>query len=140
VVRIAKLLRIVQREQCIGCGSCMMACSRTWKNMIGVEKAALKVRAYNGIEGAFSIRACYGCMDPDCARACPTGALTPRKGGGVQLNESLCTHCGLCIEACAPSALQWDFSDQCPLPCHHCGVCVSFCPNHVLEMVEVDQT
>jgi Fe-S-cluster-containing dehydrogenase component len=134
-----KLLRIVQREQCIGCFSCMMACARTWKNTIGVENAALRVRAYNGIEGAFSIRACYGCLDPDCARACPTSALSPRKGGGVSFDVTLCNHCGACITACVPSALQWDDDLKCPIVCHQCGVCVTFCPNSVLAMVDVGE-
>lgn len=134
-----KLLRIVQREQCIGCYSCMYACSRTWKNTIGVEDAALKIRPYSGVEGAYSIRVCYGCTDPDCARACPTQALTLRKGGGVIFDASLCSHCGLCVSACIPSALQWDTDERTPIVCHHCGVCVTFCPNQVLSMEEIPE-
>jgi len=134
-----KLLRVVNREQCIGCFSCMYSCSRVWFKAITPEKAALRVRIYHGIEGAFSIRPCYGCFDPDCANACPTQALMPRKGGGVQLAADKCVHCEKCINACVPKALQWDRELGVPIPCRHCGICVQFCPNNVLEMSEVPQ-
>ena len=134
---MSKLLRVLNREQCIGCYSCMFACSRTWFQAITVEKAALRVKNYAGVEGAFSIRPCYGCLDPDCARACPTQALTPRTGGGVELNADACTNCGLCIEACVSNALQWDHETRRPIVCHQCGVCVQFCPNGVIGMVDV---
>ncbi len=136
---MAKLLRVVAREQCIGCYSCMYACSRTWFKAITAEKAALRVKNYAGAEGAFSIRLCYGCLDPDCSRACPTDALTPRKGGGVELNAEKCVNCHQCVEACIANALQWDHETRMPIVCHQCGVCTRFCPNQVIKMVEIDQ-
>ncbi len=136
---MARLLRVIHREQCIGCYSCMYACSRHWFQAITVEKAALRVKNYHGVEGAFSIRPCYGCIDPDCARSCPTGALTTRKGGGIKFDSELCAHCGLCVQACAPKALQWDAFTEMPIPCHQCGICVQFCPNDVIAMVDVPE-
>ncbi|GAB4266884.1 MAG: 4Fe-4S binding protein [Candidatus Rifleibacteriota bacterium] len=136
---MSKLLRVVAREQCIGCLSCMFACSRTWFKALTVEKAALRVKIYPGAEGAFSIRPCYGCFDPDCSRACPTGALTPRPGGGVKFVADKCNNCRLCVEACISNALQWDYETRMPIVCHQCGVCTRFCPNSVIEMVEIDQ-
>jgi len=134
---MGKLLRVINREQCIGCYSCMFACSRTWFKAITMEMAALRVRNYAGVEGAFSIRPCYGCADPDCVRACPTQALSPRPGGGVKLDETKCTHCGACRDACIPNALQWDAERKMPIVCHQCGVCVQFCPNDVISMSEI---
>ncbi len=133
---MGKLLRVINREQCIGCYSCMYACSRTWFKAITAEKAALRVRNYAGMEGAFSIRPCYGCLVPDCAGACPTKALFAREGGGVQLDPAKCIHCGKCVKACVPKALQWDAEKRLPITCRHCGVCVQFCPNQVITMVE----
>jgi len=134
---MSKLLRVLNREQCIGCYSCMFACSRTWFQAITVEKAALRVKNYPGVEGAFSIRPCYGCQDPDCARACPSGALTARVGGGVDLNEEKCIHCNTCVAACVSNALQWDQETETPIVCHQCGLCVQFCPNGVIGMVDI---
>ncbi|AKI96744.1 4Fe-4S dicluster domain-containing protein [Kosmotoga pacifica] len=135
---MAKLMRVVNRDQCIGCFSCMYACSRTWQQAITVEKAALRVKNYPGVEGAFSVRICYGCNNPDCIVVCPTQALTKRKGGGVVFDSSKCIHCRKCIDACVPGALQWDTEFEIPIICHHCGICASYCPNSVLALVEVE--
>ncbi|MBF0498826.1 MAG: 4Fe-4S dicluster domain-containing protein [Candidatus Riflebacteria bacterium] len=135
---MSKLLRVLQREQCIGCLSCMLACSRSWFAALTVEKAALRIRNYAGVEGAFSIRACYGCLEPDCARACPTGALSNRSGGGVILDVKKCDNCGDCVKACVPKALQWDVEARQPIPCRHCGICTGFCPNAVIGMTDSD--
>ncbi len=136
---MAKHLRVAQREQCIGCYSCMYSCSRTWFNVMSPEKAALRVRNYSGAEGAFSIRACYGCIDPDCIKPCPTQAITQKAGGGVEFHADKCIHCGKCVAACIPKALQWDAEKRMPIICRHCGICVSFCPNGVLEMRSVNE-
>ena len=130
-----KYLRVINRDQCIGCFSCMYACSRMVRSATGSGKAALRVKSYAGVEGAFSIRVCARCADPDCAKACPTEALTVAPGGGVRLNEALCVSCRLCVEACTIRALQWDEEERQPLPCIFCAQCVAHCPNNVLAMV-----
>lgn len=128
-------LAVLDRERCIGCMSCAFACSRAWGKAVGVERSALRVKAYAGVEGVFSVRICRGCEDPDCARSCPTGALRPSgRGFGVELSEELCIRCGACVKGCAASALQWDEERGLPVPCRHCGVCCSFCPTGVLGM------
>lgn len=136
---MSKLIKVVNRDQCIGCFSCAFACARTWQHAITPDKADIIVRRYPGTEGAFSIRVCYGCLDPDCARACPTEALVPREGGGVVFDITKCIHCESkpCVEACIPKALPWDIDTKQPLVCVHCGVCANFCPNDVLRLVEV---
>lgn len=132
-------LTVVDRERCMGCYSCVYACSRTWGRVVGVEKAALRIKSYPGAEGFFSVRICAGCEDPDCARVCPTGALKPSsRGYGVDFDKSLCTGCGACIDACTSMSLQWDEEDKVPVPCRHCGTCASFCPRGVLGVEEVE--
>jgi len=133
---MGRRLSVINREQCIGCFSCMFACSRTFYNAITTEKAALRVRIYSGVEGAFSIRVCEACDKPDCAAACPTGALVKREDGGVKLDESLCKHCMRCVRACTIASLQWDRERKVPIPCRQCGICVKYCPNEVICMTE----
>ena len=134
-----KYLRVVNRDQCIGCFSCMYACSRLVHNAAGSGKAALRVKAYTGVEGAFSIRVCARCEEPDCAAACPTGALTKVPGGGVRLKKERCISCMACVKACVIGALQWDEEEKRPLPCIHCGQCVKYCPNNVLALCEKEE-
>ena len=135
-VMTVKYLKVINRDRCIGCFSCMYACSRMVRDSAGTGKAALRVRSYAGTEGTFSTRICARCQDPDCAKACPTGALAAAPGGGVRLRRDLCTSCRACVKACAISALQWDEEERVPIPCIHCGQCVNYCPNEVLAMGE----
>lgn len=127
-------LSVVARDQCIGCLSCMFACSRTWHGALTTSKAALKVRSYSGSEGSFSIRTCKACKDPECVAACPTGALSQKKNGALQLDAEKCTSCRACVESCLIGGLAWDEALAQPLPCAQCGTCVRYCPNQVLAM------
>ncbi|MEQ8225929.1 MAG: 4Fe-4S dicluster domain-containing protein [Candidatus Eremiobacterota bacterium] len=133
-----KKMRVINRDQCIGCFSCMYACSRAFHNEVTTDKSAMRVRAYAGTEGSFSIRMCTGCIEPDCRAACPAGALELLQGGGVKLIEENCIRCGKCVKACTLHAMQWDMENKKPLPCVHCGICAKFCPNDVIALMELD--
>ena len=130
-----KILRVVARDQCIGCFCCMYACSRILRRNASSAKAAMRVTSYVGAEGSFSIRACSRCEDPDCVKACPTGAIKAANGGGVRFaDKKSCTSCKSCVNACIMQALQWDEESACPIPCVQCGQCVKFCPNGVIGL------
>ena len=131
-----KVLKVVNRDRCIGCFSCMYACSRILRRHGSTNKAALRIRYYAGVEGAFSLRVCSRCETPDCAEPCPNDALFSARGGGVRLKADLCSHCRKCVRACGIGALQWNESEKIPIPCIQCGQCVKYCPNEVLALVE----
>jgi len=130
-----KALKVVNRDRCIGCFSCMYACSRVLHQHGGTNKSALRVRHYTGVEGAFSLRVCSRCETPDCAAVCSQEALLAARGGGVRLKPALCNHCRKCVRACGISAMQWDEAEKLPIPCIHCGQCVKYCPNEVLALI-----
>jgi len=127
-------LKAVNIERCIGCYSCAFACSRFWFNSLSVTKAALKVRTHGGIEGGYVVIVCHACMDPPCVRACKTGALIERSGGGVILKPELCNGCGNCVKACIIGVLAMDPDSNVPVVCTHCGYCVKYCPHGVLAL------
>ena len=133
---VVKVLKVVNRDRCIGCFSCMYACSRILRRHGSTNKAALRIRYYAGVEGAFSLRVCSRCETPDCVDPCTTGALFTARGGGVRLKADLCTHCRKCVRACGIGALQWNESEKLPIPCIQCGHCVKYCPNEVLGLIE----
>ncbi len=131
-----KKLSVVDVEKCVGCMSCVFACNRRFGEG-GVAKSAIRVRSMGGIERGFTVIVCHACRDPPCASVCPTGALRPRKGGGVILDPSKCIGCGNCVRACPIGAVMWDEENNKPVICIHCGYCVNYCPYGVLALEEV---
>ncbi len=126
-------IKVANPNRCIGCYSCMLACSRVNAKTASLIDSAIDIRTSGGIESGLEIIVCRACIDPPCARACPTGALTPRNGGGVILDKDLCDSCMTCASACLPRAIHFDKADM-PVICTHCGVCARFCSHDVLEL------
>lgn len=132
-------LAVVDTEKCIGCQSCMFACARR-KGKAGLAQSAIGVRSVGGMEKGFIVVVCRACEDLPCAKVCPTGALTPRNGGGVRLNSNKCIGCGRCRETCSLGAIFWDEEINKPVICTQCGYCVQFCPHKVLKLEKIKET
>lgn len=126
-------IKVANPNRCIGCYSCMLACSRVNANTASLIDSAIDIRTSGGIESGLEIVVCRSCIDPPCARSCPTGALTPRSGGGVVLDKNLCDSCMTCADACLPRAIHFNRADM-PVICIHCGTCAKFCSHDVLEL------
>ncbi len=134
---MAKRLSVVDVDRCVGCQLCVFACARR-DGHGGTEGARIDVRSAGGMRRGFVVIVCRACDDPPCARACPTGALVRRDGGGVRLDGSLCTACGACIAACPFGAIGVD-ADGKPLVCVYCGICARYCPHDVLALEDIER-
>lgn len=136
---MAKVLRTDGMNKCIGCFTCMLACAGVNKQNHSISKSAIKVRTSGGLRGKFVADVCIACNDERaCAEACPSGALVPRKGGGVLLAADKCIGCRRCVDACIVRAVFFDETTGKPIICKHCGVCTRFCPHECLRMEEQD--
>jgi Fe-S-cluster-containing dehydrogenase component len=132
-----KVLRAPAMSRCIGCYSCMLACARSTQRSFTPSQSAIQVRTAGGLQGRFVADICRACADAPCAAACPSGALTPRLGGGMTYKKKLCIGCQACVEACIVDVIYWNEVEQRPILCLFCGQCARFCPHECLEMVEV---
>jgi Fe-S-cluster-containing hydrogenase component 2 len=123
-------------DQCIGCHSCALACARLVHKKLSWQSSGIRIRSAGGLSTGFAARRCLCCDPPPCAAACPTEALTPRRGGGVVVRKASCIRCGECLETCPVDGIARDHLGQVYI-CIHCGLCVPFCPQNCLEMVDV---
>lgn len=126
-------LEVVDAERCVGCQSCMFACARR-HGEAGLAKTCIGVRSYGGMTRGFTVVVCRACENPPCSRVCPSGALTPRRGGGVRLDPDKCLGCCFCRDACILGAVFWDDEINKPMICLHCGYCARYCPHGVLAL------
>jgi Fe-S-cluster-containing dehydrogenase component len=124
---------VFDAARCVGCQSCMFACSRR-QNIAGLTGTCLHVRSAGGFTRGFSGIVCRACEDPPCAKVCPTDALEQKDSGGVILHVSKCIGCGNCRDACLIGAVFWNDETEKPAICIHCGFCVRYCPHGVLKI------
>jgi Fe-S-cluster-containing dehydrogenase component len=134
-----KILQAVHMERCIGCHSCSLSCARLVHKMLSWDHAGIRIKSSGGMSTGFEAQLCVACDPAPCARACPTGAYTQRKGGGVKVDRSLCIRCGECARACPVDAIHLSSVDNSPYVCIHCGRCVAFCPHSCLALNDVPE-
>jgi len=118
---------IVDIDKCIGCGSCVRACSkennvpqgyfRTWveRYQIGDQIKEVKqphVESPNGAIDGFPPLAhidgksfyvpklCNHCADSPCVQVCPVGATFVSPDGVVLVDQTYCLGCRYCVQAC----------------------------------------
>lgn len=96
----------------------------------------------NGVEWAFTRRACYHCSEPACKEVCPVEAISQSAEGIVQIDPDKCIGCKYCNEACpflVPKYRQQiGVSNKCTLCSDRVGqgrapACVQTCPGGALH-------
>ena len=131
-----KVLTTPRLERCIGCHYLSLACARQVHQRLSWDMAGIRIASSGGLSTGFRARTCLACLPAPCAGACPTGAYSQRRGGGVIVRKNLCICCGECARACPVDAIFLDVTGD-PFVCLHCGKCVPYCPHDCLEMKEV---
>jgi len=133
---MAKRLAVIDVDLCVGCQSCMFACSRRYGDA-GLANSAILVKSVGGVERGFTVIVCRACKNPPCARVCPVDALNVREAGGVLLDASKCIGCGFCREACPYGAIFWNEEQNKPVICVYCGYCANYCPYNVIALEDI---
>ena len=93
---------VVDLTRCIGCKSCISACSQANGVSEGLWRKLDELEAPQppGRQRLFATRSCMHCEDPPCKMVCPTGATFQRADGIVEIDYEKCVGCGYCIVAC----------------------------------------
>ncbi len=116
---------LVDTRKCIGCGSCVRACSRendvpsrhfrTWVERYEISRTGeVSVDSPNGgmdgfdplvsgddvTKAFFFPKLCCHCTYTPCVQLCPVGASYRTLEGIILVDEKRCIGCGYCVQAC----------------------------------------
>jgi anaerobic dimethyl sulfoxide reductase subunit B len=131
-------------ERCIDCKSCEVACKQ-WK---GIKAGKVKLRRveektegkFPDVKRHFYSISCRHCAKPGCVEVCPVKAIVKRPDGIVIVNQSQCTGCKKCLDACQFGIPQFDEGGL-MWKCDMCldrienglePMCVATCPTRAL--------
>ncbi len=143
----------IDRDKCQGCLGCSVACmSEHNPGGKSVYDLALSDRANSMLNNILKDAAdrptpvfCRHCDDPDCVRACMSGAMTKdAETGRVLYDADRCASCFMCLMSCRFGVLKTDLATRTIIQkCDCCGEretprCVEECPSGALEFKEVE--
>ena len=88
----------VNLDACIQCTRCVRACREEQVNdVIGYAQRGIKSEIVFDLDDQMGDSTCVGCGE--CVQACPTGALMPSNGAGLNIPDkkvdSVCPYCGV---------------------------------------------
>jgi len=124
-------------SKCVGCMSCVAACSRAYAKEENPAKSRIQVLGLGG--GRFHLVAC----DQECRKCvaeCPVQAITVNRQGVVMIDRKLCVGCLACVAVCPIEAMRFFPVESTPFKCIACGICVKACPKGALEIVEKEES
>ena len=140
-------------DVCIGCHLCEIACITEHSFSKEPVKAFLHeqfrpisrctVEELDG--GVISLSTtCRHCDEPDCLRACISGAIQKYDNGVVRIDTEQCVGCWSCVMACPYGAIQRNLIKKKANKCDLCPerknpACVDACPNRALVYKEGSQ-
>ena len=138
-----RALLIFNRERCLACRACELACSVVHSGSQRLEAAIAealppkrRVTIAAGKDGIDALR-CEQCAEPLCAFSCKSGALHRDPiTGWIALEESRCVGCFMCMMVC-PHGIRPDPATDHVVRCDVCAdretpACVAACPTGAL--------
>jgi len=137
-VPLSKGVIIVDEEHCTCCMHCVHACSLTNEGVCSHELARIQLAESTNYIFENSAKPCLQCVDPQCLRYCPTGAIKVDAATGARIIEQkFCIGCQNCIEKCPydPPRISFNKAKKKAVKCDLCGgdpACVKACSHGAL--------
>lgn len=127
----------IDYTKCTGCRICEISCSLSNGGECNPLLARIRISRFiddGKIYNAPSL--CHNCSQPQCEKACPTGATyRDPKTQTMTVDSDLCIGCKGCVFACPFGACFIDPNRDKAFRCDQCQespVCVEMCPHDVL--------
>lgn len=115
---------VIDHEACWGCRTCEVACKQETRVPEGVRLIYVSEHFHEDDDGrlrfSYRVNLCRHCDDPPCSAICPEEAIYKRDDGIVVLEQTLCSGCRACLDACPYDAI--DFDPQ-SLRARKCNLC-----------------
>ncbi|MBU1053914.1 MAG: 4Fe-4S dicluster domain-containing protein [Proteobacteria bacterium] len=135
-VPLSKGVLLVDDRRCTGCMNCMYACTLYNDGVAAPEIARIQLNAYSHHIFDIAAQPCLQCVQPQCLRFCPQGAIRIDEESGTNARiivEKKCIGCQECIEVCpfTPPRIRFDSVKKKAIKCNLCGgdpQCVKACP------------
>jgi len=128
-------------DRCIGCRICETICAVEHAGMINPERSRIKV-IKNDEKGLDIVSVCVQCEEAPCVASCPVDAISRNNDYTININQELCTLCGLCEEACPYGGISLDNQFGENLVCDLCGgepACVKWCPTNAIQYIQLSE-
>jgi carbon-monoxide dehydrogenase iron sulfur subunit len=145
----------VNEERCLGCRLCEYWCANA--NLGGIDGRDMvrnlkgktihpRIRIEDtGVEGNsihFAVQ-CRHCCDPQCVRACISGALSIGEDGLVTVDKDRCIGCFTCVLTCPYGCVMPSDDGHVVQKCELClkntvgaPACAANCPNYAIVYEE----
>ena len=143
---------------CLGCQSCMFACSMTHEGEANPSLSRIQIirdaPSFTKYPYDVVMSVCRQCVSPLCVQNCPTGAchVDAANGNIRRIDEAQCIGCQMCIKSCPqrPHRTVWNPVKNKSTKCDLCAdapywsqkggpdgkqTCVESCPVKALKLV-----
>jgi protein NrfC len=146
---------LVDFRKCQGCLTCMLGCSLAHEGKENLSLARLQVvqDPFCRFPEDVALEPCRQCVDPECVKSCPTGALHVDKNNGNirTVDREKCDGCLNCVQACPfdTGRAIWNHERGRAMKCDLCAdapywsekggpdgkqVCVEVCPVGAIKL------
>lgn len=147
---------VYDSKKCIGCTTCMLACSLTHygEQNLSLSRIQIIQDSFGKFPDDIQIAPCRQCVTPVCVQNCPVGAayIDSENGNVRRINEEECIGCKTCLDMCPqqPHRTVWNHLKEKSSKCDLCidtpfweekggpggkQACVQACPMQAIRFV-----
>ena len=154
----SKAYLVYDSKKCMGCTTCMLACSLTHYGVQSLSFSRLQIiqDSFGKFPDDIQIAPCRQCVTPVCVQNCPAGAahVDTDNGNVRRIDDEKCIGCQTCLRMCPqqPHRTIWNHATGTATKCDLCidtpywnekggpdgkQACVHSCPMQALKVVHI---